>query len=1178
MSAPLVPSKTCCTEQQDNSNAAKNDNESVTGLGDTNANQIFSIGRVQEQVEICNSTEKTRTLCTWQSENLTRSNKEQSTPLDCSEESLSSDLVLSDQRPHTPTYKDFTKDYMTDDAKDRLNACFTHGYTQLSSKSSTYDRSSVIPINRAIESSRRVYSNNGGNVTQAERLKSISLAKSGTASTKTEPFIKEHTSPIPARDSPSKYMQCLETSTHRIRTTDASQNTPLDHLFGLSSHPLNNTSEEKKIVFYSKPPTSDTSVQEFSTDEGILSNVNKQSTLQHSTNIHNLSPSTHKPQVICSVSEAQVYQGQIHKPSELLDSKFMQYKSICQKKTEHMMLVELAGSKRVENMSEIRTSPLQYPCGHVDGSQSNKVAKQAEKFVCSSPKISHFNHGNRRQDEFSVDKLCDESKIQCSQVGAHQDSDSLRMGTLKNKESNLTPAVRKTTSLNESLDNTVHLNKDRVLVEDYLCQDSDNNFLSSSSVSSLKDATVLVHSKKTTIGRKHQSDVLKGNIKESHKESSDTFVCAPTPSSPIAAVNINDQCIASLSSFKDLGAVHVDRLSPSSVLPPIESTQLFNISPKATNKTLCNSGIPKPILIHSKPSSADKGIMEINYSEKTEETIEPNLIIPKPKHVRPKIITYIRRNPQTVDRLPFEQIGMPFGTPTCSVPMPKEHETLSNDLKTSNMLLDKYKADLQKSRIYSAGLMVSGIRPPGHQFGQEAAERPRKEEFCSPTFAHYEVPPSFYRSAMILKPQLGLGAVSRLPSAKSRILIASQRSSNSSIPQQEQVTAAGSENNPDASGDLKKGSIPSAAKSNLPKPCPSGLRPPGYSCLPAAKLAAFGFVRSSSVSSLSSNQSNESVHNDQNRASNRSSFANEEQSTQKTALPSKDIPKGTSRTVLQVCSSTTFPRRSLLPAPKTTITPAGLKKEVQKDHEVIKPTVSSPKRQGSSATKLQSPGHPKLRPSMPKNGYATKPEVQTREAERQIVQKLKEKCEEQSKKFLCVQDELKKASCAFVVFAVTTQYFFKKNETGLMKEKELSIELATIRDEVAFNTARCEKLQKENEELEIKFDHEVRKLEHQQREELQALKDRLQLKYNEEIERLKQEQILQFLRIRSQHQEQIEDMAVIHEIALSEIKQNHSTAITAMHDDHENRVQDAAAVILRHHGAIFVCAAVLHAA
>lgn len=71
--------------------------------------------------------------------------------------------------------------------------------------------------------------------------------------------------------------------------------------------------------------------------------------------------------------------------------------------------------------------------------------------------------------------------------------------------------------------------------------------------------------------------------------------------------------------------------------------------------------------------------------------------------------------------------------------------------------------------------------------------------------------------------------------------------------------------------DLKKGSCPSAAKSNLPKPCPSGLRPPGYSRLPAAKLAAFGFVRSSSVSSVSSNQSNDSAQSDQSRTTNRKS-------------------------------------------------------------------------------------------------------------------------------------------------------------------------------------------------------------------------------------------------------------------------------------------------------------------
>lgn len=57
--------------------------------------------------------------------------------------------------------------------------------------------------------------------------------------------------------------------------------------------------------------------------------------------------------------------------------------------------------------------------------------------------------------------------------------------------------------------------------------------------------------------------------------------------------------------------------------------------------------------------------------------------------------------------------------------------------------------------------------------------------------------------------------------------------------------------------DLKKVSSSNAAKSSLPK---SGLRPPGYARLPAAKLAAFGFVRSSSVSSsVSSTQAVDST-------------------------------------------------------------------------------------------------------------------------------------------------------------------------------------------------------------------------------------------------------------------------------------------------------------------------------
>ncbi|KAM8976618.1 microtubule-associated tumor suppressor candidate 2 isoform 2-T2 [Pelodytes ibericus] len=1120
MSTTLVPGKPCCTEQN-NSNEDKNDNETGTSLGDPNANQIFSTTKSPEQVEVCSSVEKTGLMCTWKSETFTQLSKEHSSSLHHGRESPSRGLVLSD---HSTSSKELSRGHMTDDAKDGLKVSVAHGQTQFHSKTSSHDRCSLIPINRASESSFSIYSNNAGNISPCERFKGLSLVKSGIASTKSESFVRDNISPIPLTDSPSKYFQCMETANFGVRTTDASP--PVDRLFGLPSHTLNNTSEEKKIVFYAKSPTSDASVSEFHTGEKTILHTNKESTLPHLTSTDHYSRFTPKPQVICSISEAQEYQGQTGIASELTDARCPQSKGTGTPRTEH----DLARLKRGEHIAETRVAPFFPHSASVTWLPSNRAVKQAESLLCSSPTLLDANHSILRQNEYA---------------------------SLKHKEPINKPAIRKTTSVNGSLDNKMQLYKDRVSVEDYLYQGNNTHSFSGGNATSLKDKTALAEGKKTVVGRKHQTDVLKGSMKESQRDSADTLMCSPTPLSPVAAVNINDQRIASPNSCKDLSAVNADRLSPSSALPPIESTQMFDISPKATNKTLCNSGIPKPILIHSKNSLITQGDAENNYNERVEEPVEQSLIVPKPKHVRPKIITYIRRNPQAVDRLPFGQMSMPFVAPSCTVPIPKEHELLSSDMKTSNVLLDKYKADLQKPRIFSAGLMVSGIQTPGHHSLDEAGERPRKDDFCSSTFSHYEVPPSYYRSTMILKPQLGLGAISRLPSAKNRILIASQRLSSGSITQQEQARVPGSANNTDASEDLKKDSITNGAKSNLPKPCQSGLRPPGYSRLPAGKLAAFGFVRSSSVSSLSSNQSNESIQSDHSRPlSAGTSFANEEQSTPKIVLPSRDIPKGTSRTVLQVCSSTTVPRRSLLPSPKTSISPAGSKKETQKDHEVIKTTVSSPKKQATSTTKLHSPGHPKLRPTISKNGYAGKTEPQSREADRQSVHKLKEKYEEQSKKLLLVQEELKKASCGFVVFAVTTQYFFKKIESCLVKEKELSDKLSTIRDEAAIITLRCEKLQKEKEELEIKFDHELRKLEHQQQEELQALKDRLQAQHNEEIEKLLKQQSIKLIRIRSHHQEQIVDLAAVHEATLEEINRNHSTANNSMHDDHERRTHE----------------------
>uniref|UniRef100_A0A8C0P745 Microtubule associated scaffold protein 2 n=1 Tax=Canis lupus familiaris TaxID=9615 RepID=A0A8C0P745_CANLF len=132
----------------------------------------------------------------------------------------------------------------------------------------------------------------------------------------------------------------------------------------------------------------------------------------------------------------------------------------------------------------------------------------------------------------------------------------------------------------------------------------------------------------------------------------------------------------------------------------------------------------------------------------------------------------------------------------------------------------------------------------------------------------------------------------------------------------------------------------------------------------------------------------------------------------------------------------------------------------------------------------------------------------------------------------------------------------KTSESALVKEKELSIELANIRDEVAFNTAKCEKLQKEKEDVERRFEEEVRKLAWQQQVELQDLEERLQLQFEAEIVRLQEEHHAQLLRIRCQHQEQVEDLTASHEATLLEMENNHTVAIAILQDDHHHKVQE----------------------
>ncbi|KAM8820667.1 microtubule-associated tumor suppressor candidate 2 [Eudromia elegans] len=1193
MSAPVVPSKSCYTQLQDNRSEIRNDNESVVNVGDSNANQIVAKVRTAE------GDAKDRGL-TDESGNI-HPNTDQNKLLALTE-SQTCDSSLQGSKQSPTSNRDTGKDSRTSEARDiSRHIRISRGQSLSNLKSSTNDTNLGVVSRGDTDFTQHFPKGKMARTVETERIKRLSLGRPSKFCAQPETFAKECAGRVSCKRLLSASLDSIDRSHHLIGNTEKSQKISTDHFLGMVFHARDNTSEEN-TAFHSKPPTSGNkkpSKPETQTGVPSVPNVNTESTLQTSRAD---SRSPIKPNEIASKSEAQLGQGDKSKKPELKTVPSLQSKNICQQKIERIMLVEFLGCRKEEHvvMQEKKSSgsdASKHQASHFpdicnkkeDPLPSQTVTHPIEKLQSDSSTTHRAGGGSGESDRrASIGEECfTDRKVEsvfpptCDSketLGKNEnlgEADTVCSETVDEQESfihNNNPSESKPLKANEDKPMPVKENGEdatdgqRSDLSDQprvLSTEAESNEEHSNKDGEVETSSLSAPSKKTAIAKKHLSYEAPESYKIAAK--AEAFLCVPTPLRPVATLSVSNQPALSNTNLKDLYALHVDKLSPSSVLPPIDSTQLLSISPKVPIKTVCSSAIPKPILVHSKGSLGDKADADSDCGEKLEESIEMKPAIPKPKHVRPKIITYIRRNPRSIDQLDpsFASAGLSYGAPACGMPISKEEKASNGgDVKPPSILYDKFKPDLQKPRIFSSGLVVSGIRPPGHHFGpmsekflQEVGERPVKDEFCPPPYTHYEVPPSFYRSAMILKPQLGLGAVSRLPSAKSRILIASQRSSGC-LHQPGEMTSAPSLYHPDAAVDLKKGPCPNSAKSNLPKPCQSGLRPPGYSRLPAAKLAAFGFVRSSSVSSVSSNQSNDSAQSDQSKTTNRSSFGNEEQTPPKAAAPSKDPPKGSSKNTTQGASSTATPRRSLLPAPKAATAPSGLKKEVQKDQDANKPSVSSPKRSAVSATKPHSPGHPKQRSATPKNGFSPKPGGENREPEKQFVQRLKEKCDEQTRQLSSARDELKRASCGFVVFAITTQHFFRQNESALVKEKELSVELANIRDEVALNTARCERLQSEKEELERRFEEEVRRLRGQQQEQLRALEQRLQARHGAEVERLQEEHRLQLARAHGQHQEQVEDITATHEAAMLEIENNHMVAVAILQDEHDSKLQE----------------------
>ncbi|TNN01166.1 hypothetical protein fugu_010548 [Takifugu bimaculatus] len=130
------------------------------------------------------------------------------------------------------------------------------------------------------------------------------------------------------------------------------------------------------------------------------------------------------------------------------------------------------------------------------------------------------------------------------------------------------------------------------------------------------------------------------------------------------------------------------------------------------------------------------------------------------------------------------------------------------------------------------------------------------------------------------------------------------------------------------------------------------------------------------------------------------------------------------------------------------------------------------------------------------------------------------------------------------------------SERAIVKERELSLELARIRDEVAFSVAHWEQLQQEKQELECRFKADLQGLRAQQRRELGALEERLKAQHMAETESLHGQHQSELEELQFQQQEQIEEIRESHEASLMEMETTHSDTVATLQEEHARTVKN----------------------
>ncbi|CAM9531764.1 unnamed protein product [Lampetra planeri] len=144
---------------------------------------------------------------------------------------------------------------------------------------------------------------------------------------------------------------------------------------------------------------------------------------------------------------------------------------------------------------------------------------------------------------------------------------------------------------------------------------------------------------------------------------------------------------------------------------------------------------------------------------------------------------------------------------------------------------------------------------------------------------------------------------------------------------------------------------------------------------------------------------------------------------------------------------------------------------------------------------------------------------------------------------------------ALDALAVVLQYTHAKHAEAVRKDRELSLVIHNVQEELASSAVRCEALQRDKQELHDRWRREAERAEEEHALALCSLRDSLSLQHEAERDALRREHLAALGELRVQHREQLEELQSNQESLAQDIEVRHSEEIYSLKEQ-QAKAQD----------------------